>query len=100
MPLKLRNTWNYKGHDKWDWEAFIDDDGNGELQNIDYVEYILHSTFRKPIVRIKNPSNGFRLYTNGWGTFTLKAFVHKNDGSKVKLTHYIELKYDPPTGST
>lgn len=98
MSLRLRNRWNYQGEERWDWEVFLDDEGTGELDQVDYVEYVLHPTFSKPLVRIDNPDGGFVLRTNGWGTFTLTAFAIKKDGSREKLTHELELSYDPPQG--
>ena len=103
MTLKIRNRWHYKGdlHKDWfDWEAFLDDSGSGELSNVDYVEYILHPTFPNPIRRISNPQGGFVLKTTGWGIFTLKAFVYTKNGKKIRLTHELELKYEPKEGIT
>jgi transcription initiation factor IIF auxiliary subunit len=100
MALRLRNKWNYKGKDRWRWEAFLDDDGSGELADVDFVEYVLHPTFRDPIRTIQDPAGGFGLKTEGWGTFMLKAFVHMKDGSRTPLKHEIELKYEPPTGNS
>jgi transcription initiation factor IIF auxiliary subunit len=76
VELRIRNTWNHKRDDWWEWEAFLDDEGSGELSKVDYVEYVLHETFPDPIRRVKSPEGGFRLKTEGWGTFELKAFVH------------------------
>lgn len=98
MSLRIRNKWKYKDSNRWDWEAFIDDDGSGELEDVDYVEYVLHPTFPNPIRKVKDPNNKFELKTNGWGTFNLKAFAVKNDGSKVKMEHVIELSKDPEDG--
>lgn len=98
MSLRLRNTWNHKRDDWWEWEAFLDDDGSGELSKVDFVEYVLHETFRDPIKRIKSPEGGFRLKIEGWGAFELKAFVHFLDGKKVRLTHHIQLAYQPGQG--
>ena len=100
MALRLRNKWNYKGRDHWRWEAFLDDDGSGELNNIDFVEYVLHSTFPDPIRTIQDPVGGFVLKTEGWGTFTLKAFAQMKDGSRIPLKHNVELREEPPTGVT
>lgn len=100
MPLRIRNKWNYKGEDWWEWEAFIDDDGSGELNDIEYVEYVLHPTFLDPIRTITDKKSKFLLETSGWGTFNLKAFVYKKDGEKIKLQHEIELEYDPKKGVT
>ena len=98
MAFKLKNTWKYVGDDRWDWDAFIDDGGTGELKEVAYVEYVLHPTFRNPIRRVAQPQDNFRLQTNGWGVFELKAFIYKKDGQKEKLVHEIQLKYDPVQG--
>ena len=98
MTLRIRNRWKYRGDDRWDWEAFLEDDGSGQLATVDSVEYILHPTFSNPVREVSSAHNQFKLKTNGWGTFELKAFVNFNDGSRKKLTHNIELYYDPDTG--
>ena len=98
--LKLKNSWNYKGKDWWDWEAFLDDQGSGELSNVEYVEYILHPTFPEPVRKIRDKKNGFRLKTGGWGVFSLKAFVHTKDGKKYKLEHFLTLQQKPEHGET
>jgi transcription initiation factor IIF auxiliary subunit len=104
MTLKLRNRWHYKGiqegSDWWDWEAFLDDGGSGELFNVNYVEYILHPTFPHPIRKITNPQDGFVLKSTGWGTFMLIAFVHTKDGRKMKLTHQLVLNHEPIEGTS
>lgn len=99
MALILRNSWHYKGGDWWQWEAFLVDEGSGELEQVDYVEYVLHPTFPNPIRRVDDPEGGFILKTAGWGTFRLKAFVHTKDGEKRKLTHDLQLLRTPPEGT-
>ncbi|HTB07718.1 MAG TPA: pYEATS domain-containing protein [Bacteroidia bacterium] len=98
--LKLRNSWKYIGDEKWEWNAFIDDGNTGELNEVDNVEYILHPTFRNPIRKIIDRRSKFELKTSGWGTFELKAFVYKKDGSKIKLTHEVKLEQNPEVGIT
>ena len=98
MSLRLRNRWNYKGDNRWEWEAFIDDNGTHELKDVQYVEYVLHRTFKNPVREIREKEGGFVLKTNGWGTFTLKAFINKKDNSRIKLDHEIVLQFDPPIG--
>ena len=100
MTLKLRNDWKYKGNDWWEWGAFLDDGGSGELSNVECVEYVLHETFPEPVCRIDKPDGGFRLDTGGWGTFMLKVFVYSKDGKKIKLEHNIQLQHDPPNGQS
>ncbi|MBI4338697.1 MAG: hypothetical protein HY680_01945 [Chloroflexi bacterium] len=100
MTLKLRNTWQYQGEDRWDWTAYLDDQGSGELSDVEFVEYVLHPTFPKSIVKVSNPKGGFALTTNGWGAFTLVAFVHMTDGTRRKLSHELELAYEPVAGKS
>ncbi len=100
MSLRLRNTWEYKGDEWWEWAAYIDDDGTGELSKVEFVEYKLHETFPEPIRRVDARKGGFRLDSEGWGSFNLKAFVHFKDGRKSKLQHEIKLEYTPKTGTS
>lgn len=92
MAIRLRNSWQYVGDDRWDWEIFVDDDGSGELSKISHVDYVLHDTFQDPIRQVRSAKDGFRLKTNGWGTFTVRAFVHFKDGRKKRLSHELVLK--------
>ena len=98
--LKIKNNWNYKGSDRWDWEIFIDDQGTGELNQIDFVEYILHPTFRNPIRKSLDRESGFKIKTNGWGTFPIKVIINKLSGDKLSFAHDLVLKYDPKQGTT
>jgi len=98
VNLKLRNRWRYKGNDRWEWEAFLDDGGTGDLRKVDHVEYVLHETFPNPVRTVKDPKGGFALKTSGWGIFELKVFVYTKSGEKLKLTHMLEFAQDPPVG--
>jgi transcription initiation factor IIF auxiliary subunit len=93
MALKLKNNYRYLGKDQWEWDAFLDSNQPKELDEIEYVEYVLHPTFDNPIREIKDRESNFRLSTSGWGTFKLKAFAYKKDGTKIKLEHNLELYY-------
>jgi len=101
MRLRLRNRWKYIGDndgDWWKWAVFLDDEGTGDLAQIDSVEYVLHPTFREPVREVDDPHDGFMLETGGWGVFKVKAFVHLNDGETLKLTHKLVLKDTPERG--
>jgi transcription initiation factor IIF auxiliary subunit len=100
MALRLKNTWEYVGNDRWNWAAFLDDGGSGELKDVQFVEYVLHPTFSNPVRKVFKAEEDFRLETNGWGTFQLKAFVHRKNGIKQKLVHEIKLEYDPAEGTS
>lgn len=103
MTLKIRNRWLYRGMSEgyqwWDWEAFLDDSGSGELARVDYVEYILHPTFPHPVRKITNRQGGFVLKSAGYGTFMLQAIVYC-DGKKERLTHTLKLESEPEEGIT
>ena len=100
MKIKLKNDWKYVNDDRWDWEVYIVSDDPEDLDQIASVKYILHDTFPNPIRTIKNPEGGFRLKTNGWGTFLVKAFVNLKKGKKIKLDHHLELSQNPPEGTS
>ena len=97
MDIHLHNSWDYKKDDWWEWSAYLT---GPDLPEVDRVEYILHKTFKNPVRVIKEPADGFRLDTEGWGTFELKAIVHLKDGNRQLLTHEVELKDKPKTGRT
>ena len=100
MKFKLKNDWEYMGEDRWDWEVYLVSDNPADLDAVDSVKYILHPTFANPIRIIKDREDGFRLKTNGWGTFEITAFVNFKSGEKLKLEHDLALSYDPPRGSS
>lgn len=100
MSLKLKNDWNYKGNDRWDWEVYLVSEDPKELEEVEEVKYILHPTFRQPIRVIDKSTGDFRLKTNGWGTFQIRAFAYLKGGGKLKLEHELDLEYDPSSGSS
>lgn len=100
MNLRLRNSWQYLGDDRWDWQVFLEDDLSGDIDKVSFVEYILHPTFPNPKRIRKSKEHNFLLSTNGWGTFMIRAFANTNSGEKIKLEHYLHLEYDPPEGIT
>ncbi|MFT5891674.1 MAG: transcription initiation factor IIF auxiliary subunit [Dokdonia sp.] len=98
--LRLRNKWEYKGNNRWNWGVFIDDDNSGKLKDITFVEYVLHPSFPNPRRIEKNQKENFIHWTNGWGVFLVKAFVHTKSGKRIKLEHHLELKHEPIKGES
>ncbi|WP_116124342.1 pYEATS domain-containing protein [Lewinella sp. IMCC34183] len=100
MHLRLRNDWEYQGNDRWDWTVFLEDDGSGDIDTVISVEYVLHPTFPNPRKVKTNKSQNFRMRMNGWGVFLIRAFANTVGGEKIRLEHQLELRYDPPIGTT
>jgi transcription initiation factor IIF auxiliary subunit len=102
MSLILDNNSSYaskKGKtDWWNWSAFINATPPDSLDDIEYVEYHLHPTFRNPVRRVFTKEDGFALKTGGWGVFELKAKVVFKDAKKSPeiLTHYLNFEGSVP----
>ncbi len=98
MSLILENTSSYAGKrgdtDWWNWTAFIKATPPHSLDEIEYVEYHLHSTFRNPVRRVYKKEDGFALKTSGWGVFELKAKVVFKDPNRTPevLSHRLQFK--------
>lgn len=96
MSFILKNDSSYAGKygdtDWWNWTAYITCTPPDSLDQVDYVEYHLHSSFRNPVQRIRTQEGGFPLSTSGWGTFRLRARVVLKDKGKepVVLSHSLE----------
>jgi len=96
MALKLEQDYEYKGGDWWEWAVWIDAPDE-ELDAIEYVEYVLHSTFSKPVREISDRSTKFRLETAGWGCFTIYAKAFLKNGGIVEMEHELSLAYPDGT---
>ena len=90
MKLQLQNSWREKDDDRWNWSAYLT---GPDVDKVDYVEYVLHPTFVDPVRKVKaGAQNGFKMETEGWGSFELKAIVHLKNGENQFLTHEIKLE--------
>ena len=38
MALRLRNKWNYKGNERWRWDAFLDRTFGSNRRLIEFVQ--------------------------------------------------------------
>jgi len=98
MSVVLKNIASYEGKkgdtDWWNWTAYIDATTPDSLDDIAYVEYHLHPTFRNPVRRVHTKKDGFPLKTSGWGVFELKAKLVFEDKSKapIILSHYLQFE--------
>lgn len=93
MSLKIDQDFEYQGDDWWRWWIWIEGP-DAELDEIEKVVYTLHETFPNPVRVVEDRSSKFRLETAGWGIFRIHAKVYLKDGTREKLHHDLELRYD------
>ena len=96
MALSIQQSQEYLGNDRWRWSVWL----NGpqeELDTIDHVLYVLHSTFHDPVRYVSDRTTNFRLDTAGWGAFTVHAKVMHRDGRETPLAHELVLLYPDGT---
>lgn len=97
--FEIHQREEYIGDDWWEWAVWIE----GQTENLDmikFVEWTLHPTFPNPVRKIDDRKNNFRLETGGWGVFPIYARIQMEDGSMMKLAHYLELHYPDGTLNT
>lgn len=83
---------SYLGKDRWEWSVWVDGPPE-ELDALDRVIYVLHSTFNDPVRTVTDRSTKFRLRTSSWGTFTIHAKAIRKDGGETTLEHDLVLRY-------
>ena len=98
MALAICQDQKYLGKDRWEWSVWIDGPRE-ELDGIDHVVYVLHSTFHNPVRTVKDRESKFRLTTSGWGVFTLYAKAVSKDGRETPLQHDLVLRYPDGTAT-
>ena len=94
MVVKIDNASKYvktKGDMDWyKWKVFLKGSGE-ELDEINYVTYILHPTFPNPIRKITDRTSDFELSTSGWGEFEIKAKINYKTGKIKTITYWLDL---------
>lgn len=91
-PYRIEQDFEYVGRDYWRWSAWIEAD-EGALDQVLKVDWLLHPTFKKSLVRSNDRSTKFRLQSAGWGTFLLRAELHLQGGGQRSLRHNLRLEY-------
>lgn len=90
--VQIRQKESYEGDEWWSWSIWVDGP-DSELDEIDFVEYTLHPTFRNPVREVRNRTNKFMLSTAGWGGFDIYARVVRKDQKVLSLHHELVLHY-------
>jgi hypothetical protein len=91
MRISIKQKATSEKDNWWRWSVWIEGD-SAALNRIEYVEYTLHPSFPQPVRRIDDRSSKFRLDSEGWGEFLIRAQVVHKDGSKKSLKRWLELK--------
>ena len=99
MDITLKNSSRYTGREgsgqRWQWTAFVQGTQPQTLNDIEYVEYHLHPSYKNPVRRVFDPGGGFRLQMEGWGSFKLRArvvFKDQTHKKNVTLKHQLQLE--------
>lgn len=90
---KIAQGFKFEGDDWWSWWIWIEGE-KADLDEIAYVIYTLHSTFKNPVRKIDDRASKFKLKTEGWGTFTIYARVVLKNKKEIPLEHELYLEYE------
>jgi len=91
MSIQIAQESTYKGNDRWKWSVWLEGPDQ-ELDQIEYVDYILHPTFRDPFRHITDRASKFRLNSAGWGEFTIYLDIKHRNGESTKRKHWLRLE--------
>ena len=83
---KARDRENY-----WNWSVWIDA-SKEVIEQINYVEYILHSSFPNRVRTRSSKRDHFKLSSKGWGEFTIFVRIYMHDSTEPSLySHNLKL---------
>ncbi|PWU08729.1 MAG: hypothetical protein C5B51_07405 [Terriglobia bacterium] len=96
VALSIEQSQEYVGNNRWRWSVWLNG-SQEELDEVEHVVYVLHSTFNNPVRIVHDRTTNFRLDTYGWGTFTIHAKVMCRDEREIPLDHDLVLLYPDGT---
>jgi len=99
VRIKLKNDScpSDKSSGRYNWSVYLDTE-NSIMKEVESVTYTLHPTFANPIRKIIDPSGDFRLKSNGWGEFQIKADIALKNGDVITKYHWLQLSSTPSGG--
>jgi TIR domain/YEATS family len=89
MSLEIRQAASSADNERWDWSVWIDGP-DADLDQVESVKWVLHSTFPDPVVVVRQRQSKFQIDRNGWGEFVINAYVAANGGEQ-HLRHRLRL---------
>lgn len=93
---RIEQDFEYVGNDYWKWWAWIAAE-DADLDAVEKVVWLLHPSFSRSSITVKDRASHFRLDTAGWGTFLLRAELHLKNGDKLPLRRNLRLAYPIPS---
>lgn len=78
------------GYDWYKWRVFVDEDET-TLNEIDYVEYLLHKTFPNRRRIVKDRETKFALESAGWGGFYIFITIFLKNGEKKEQRYWLSI---------
>lgn len=69
-----------------------------DLDAVDYVEYLLHPSFKNRERSSSNRANKFSVTIWTWGMFEIDVVVHLKTGGKERINYYLSYELPEDTG--
>lgn len=93
--LRVQQSSEYVRRNWWNWSVWIEAPST-VLDDIEYVDYMLHSSFKNPLRRHTNRHEKFMLKSAGWGEFMIVVVVKPKNGNAFARNHFLTLDYPEP----
>ena len=69
-----------------------------DLDQVEYVVYVLHPTFRNRTRRAKNRDKKFEISIWTWGLFVIQTSIHFKNGQIKDIKYYLSYDLPPDSG--
>jgi transcription initiation factor IIF auxiliary subunit len=90
--IDVHQNSEYVRRNWWNWSVWIEAPST-VLNDIESVDYKLHSTFPDPVQHRTNRQEKFLLESSGWGEFTINAEIKLKNGKALTKRHWLTLEY-------
>ena len=88
MTFKIAQDATPADQSHWRWSVWLEAPKE-ELNTVKDVLWKLHPSFSPSAVRVNSRKTGFRLKSSGWGEFEIQAEIHRLNGEKISLRHWL-----------
>lgn len=92
MPIEIGSTATPDTKAGWyHWDVFLTG-SDEELDQVQKVEYRLHSSFRNPVRIVSTRETAFMLRSAGWGEFVMQVVITYKDGRQETRPFQLRLR--------